>query len=124
MRVEGGAGVCNLNQVPRDSVTAPLAPRRTLLSTSALFGKSHFSLTFLIKLATQSLPTASQKHLPYLILPVHPTPPTPLPAAGIVAATAFASPSPNLQALSAPIHLAHCCQINLLKQWLLNSGLH
>ena len=84
----GGAGVCKLNQVPRDSVTAPLAPRRTLLSTLALLVKSHFSLMFLLRLATQSLLTASQKHLPYLILPAHPTPPTSLPPAGTVAAIA------------------------------------
>ena len=109
---------------PGDSVTAPLEPWRTRLSTLALFVKSHFSLTLLIKLATQSLLTASQKYLPCLMPPFRSLSPQPhylLPGELL---QSLASRSLNLQALSAPIHLAHCCQINLPKQCFLNFGVH
>lgn len=106
---------------PGDSVTSPFMPWRAASLNLDII----CSVPFLPHIPHQigypvladclsKIPPISDSSFPF------PQPPTSLSPAGIV----VASRSLNLQALSAPIHLVHCCQINLLKQWLLNFGVH
>lgn len=108
-------------QGPRGTLSpVPSHLGERLLSSLALCVKSRFCLLALIRPAP-SLPTASQQSSRIRLPLALPQPPASLSPAG-TAPPWPAGRAPSLRALPAPIRLAHCGQINLLKRWFLNPG--